>query len=264
MAIALFLASCSTKNTNPKSDVALGDTLQFPSGLKYYYIEHGNGRNIKKGAKVNAYMKLYVEDSLYWSTNESPDSVLTFIQGRASLIKGSLELFPLLKEGDEVVAIMPPSIAYGPDGRGEIPGGATLEFNPVIIKEVSKPKKILGDTLYAVIKTEGVESAIETYHNIINSDLASNYHTDLNLFRNLLEKLNNEKQFQELEQVSAYFKQLSKKERTKELFGYYKLTALEQLGKYQQAIVYLKKLLQKYPENSFLLNKLKELQRNVN
>lgn len=56
---------------------------------------------------------------MIWSTDEEPDSVFSFVQSGTGLIKGALELYPLLQEGDEVVAIMPDSIAYGSKGVGQ-------------------------------------------------------------------------------------------------------------------------------------------------
>lgn len=258
VAIFLISVSCQTDKNGHENEIAIWDTLSFASGLQYYYLKHGEGREIATNAEVKAYMKLYVNGNEIWSTDELPDSAITFIQGHARLIEGSLELFPKLKEGDEVVAIMPDSIAYGPEGSGEIPPGATLVFNPIIVKEVSVPKKLIADTLYTVINNEGVESAINTYHEISKKD--SEFHTDLTTLESLMQSLTENEQYEALEEFAIYFENLSEDESTAELFGYHKLIAFEQLGKYREAIDYVEKLLEKYPENDFLTAKMDGLQ----
>jgi FKBP-type peptidyl-prolyl cis-trans isomerase len=42
-----------------------------------------------------------------------PDSLFTFVAGYSRVIKDFVEVSLLLREGDEIVAILPDSIAYG-------------------------------------------------------------------------------------------------------------------------------------------------------
>ena len=200
--IIIIIISCQ-ENTNQKNDSNnqqieedfSNDTIQTVSSLKYIYLKKGQGRKIEDGCAVEAYSKLYVNeiDTVFWSTDNEPDSSITFIQGKTRLIKGSLELYSLLREGDEVIAIMPDSLGYGKKGRGALPGGATLTFNPIIVKSVSAPKKVFSDTLTVALENGGLEQMISVYDGIANSKLKENYHFMSESFNPMLNKLWNEK-----------------------------------------------------------------------
>ena len=129
IAIVLTLSSCYFTN-NVSNEVALGDTIQTASGLKYLYIKRGDGLKIERGCKVGTYLSLKVKDSVVWNTNELPDSLFSFIADSTKLIKGFTEVSLLLREGDEIVAILPDSLAYGAKGAEDvIPPHATLVYD---------------------------------------------------------------------------------------------------------------------------------------
>ena len=111
ISIAL-LGSCNSGSKVGSAEVN-GDTIVTESGLKYIYITKGEGKEIERGSEVSAYLGLKIEDSLVWNTDAMPDSLFVFRAGVSTLIQGFTEMAFLLREGDEVVAIMPDSIAYG-------------------------------------------------------------------------------------------------------------------------------------------------------
>ena len=158
----------------------MGDTIRTGSGLQYFYLKKGDGRQIEIGSKVAAYNRLYLNDvdTVFWASEDNEDSTFTWIHGVTSLIKGANELYPLLREGDEVVAIMPDSIAYGKEDNRGLPGGSTLIFNPIIIKEVGEPKLSLGDTLKSLYDSLNLEKMITKYRSIMESEERKRYHSE--------------------------------------------------------------------------------------
>ena len=128
LSIFILLASCKEKPTTADDATALGDTITTSSGLKYLYLKKGNGQKIEMGSMVVSYTDLYIKelDSLLWTTSTMHDSVFKFIQEKETMIKGFTELNSYLVEGDEVVAVLPDSIAYGKEDHNGLPGGSTL------------------------------------------------------------------------------------------------------------------------------------------
>lgn len=141
--LAVFLASCKNTNTTKEKATTIPiDTIQTKSGLRYFYIKHGDGPKVESGDEVGTYLSLMVNDSVVWNSNTQPDSLYTFTANKSRVIRGFNEMVMLLREGDEVVAILPDSLAYGADGAGNvIPPYATLVYDQFKIVKVVKPTK---------------------------------------------------------------------------------------------------------------------------
>jgi FKBP-type peptidyl-prolyl cis-trans isomerase len=135
----LILASCqfkSSKTEGQKTD----EMIQTASGLQYYYLKKGDGPKVEPGCRVGTHLSLKVKDSVVWNTNELPDSLFTFVADSTRLIKGFTEVSLLLREGDEIVAILPDSLAYGAKGAGDvIPPHATLVYDVFKVVKVEPP-----------------------------------------------------------------------------------------------------------------------------
>ena len=139
--LLIFLISCQDSSTNKKDKSATIDTIQTKSGLQYFYIKHGNGPKVESGDEVRTYLSLMVNDSVVWNSDTQPDSLYTFIADKSRVIRGFNEMAMLLREGDEVVAILPDSLAYGSRGAGNaIPPYATLVYDKFKIVKVVKPE----------------------------------------------------------------------------------------------------------------------------
>ncbi|WP_430817419.1 FKBP-type peptidyl-prolyl cis-trans isomerase [Carboxylicivirga sp. RSCT41] len=135
----LVLASCQFKSAQSEGEKA-DDIILTASGLQYYYVRKGDGPKVEPGCKVGTYLSLKVEDSVVWNTNELPDSLFTFVADSTRLIKGFTEVSLLLREGDEIVAILPDSLAYGAKGAGDvIPPHATLVYDVFKVVKVEAP-----------------------------------------------------------------------------------------------------------------------------
>ncbi len=253
---SLLIFSCNSINENQERNNP-GDTIQTASGLQYYYIKKGDGRKIEKGCKVGTYLSLMVNDSVVWKSDEGPDSLFTFIAGFTRLIKGFDEVTMLLRQGDEIIAILPDSIAYGAKGAGNvIPPYATLVYDKFKVVNVDEPKAILSDTLFEGLKTDGFETMLNDYKTITTSSDSVNYHTDIDQLYGLWYKLTNDEMHQEAIKVATHFAS-----QTKDTWlRYYMVRSFENIGNIQQAIDSLQVIIKDNPENETLKSKMLELE----
>jgi hypothetical protein len=231
--------SCSNnKNDFHNRNITLNDTITTSSGLKYVFLKEGEGRKIEIGSKVKAYYDLYINDvdTIYESTASQKDSIFEFIHGISPVIEGFSELNNYLVEGDEVIAIIPDSLAYGEESN------ETLIYNPYIIKYVPEPKKMLSDTLYTITSAENAKSAIYFYEKVLNSDLKNTYHTDIFQMISLMEKFSKDSLHVESEYLADYFILKTEDPSLNEYFKYFKLMALEGQGKFKEGIVFIEPL----------------------
>lgn len=243
---ALFY-SCNQQEKKESRNIVLGDTITTASGLKYIFLKEGKGKPIQKNSKVEEYMDLYLNesDSIFWSTSTEKDSIIGFIHESTSMIKGFEELNNYLVEGDEVIAILPDSIAYGKEGGNGMAPNTTLIYSPLIVKKVSEPKKLINDTLQTITQNKGSQAAINFFQSIINSELKNEFHTDMELIFTLLDSLTEQKLYKETEKLSKFFKEIAQEDSELETFAFYEMLALEEQGNINQAMLIVKEQLKK-------------------
>lgn len=98
-----------------------------PSGLVYIERAEGKGESPKPTDKVQVrYTGRFLSGKKFDSTDDRGGAPATF--GLRSLIKGWVEGIGMMKPGGKAALVIPPELAYGEKGKGEIPGGATLWF----------------------------------------------------------------------------------------------------------------------------------------
>ncbi|RKE04710.1 FKBP-type peptidyl-prolyl cis-trans isomerase [Marinifilum flexuosum] len=254
-AALLMMSACNNKKSANK-EIALGDTIQTSSGLKYFYLKKGEGRKVETGCKVGAYLSLQVDGKVVWNTNELPDSLFTYTADYSRLIKGFTEISMLLREGDEVVAILPDSLAYGSKGAGDvIPPNATLVYDQFKVIKVDAPKKFLSDLLYADMKEKSIEDAIATYQRVVEGEEAKQYHTDSEQVNRVWEMLTKENMHEKAANYAAKIGELAKDDRLK----YRNVLSLESMEEYLTAKEQLEILLKSDPENKMMQEKMIEL-----
>lgn len=245
----IILTTLSCSNNKIESDnrnIKLNDTITTFSGLKYVFLKKGVGPKVEIGTKVKAYYDLYINDAdtIFESTSENKDSIFEFIHGSNAVIEGFSELNSYLIEGDEVIAIIPDSLAYGEEGSGGVPANATLIYKPYIIKYVPAPKEILSDTLYIIASTKSAKEAINFYEKVVNTDLKNSYHTDDYLMFLLMDKMNEDSLYSEMEYLADYFSKTTDDSSLNEYFIYFKILALEGQGKIKEAITIIEPLVE--------------------
>ena len=98
-----------------------------PSGLRYRRIS-GNGSGARPTVSDTVtihYVGTFIDGTEFDSSVRRGEPA-TFPLGR--LIRGWQEGVPMMGVGDRYEFAIPYNLAYGPAGRGPIPGGATLLF----------------------------------------------------------------------------------------------------------------------------------------
>ncbi len=255
--LASTIFSCKTENKSDRN-ITLGDTITTDSGLKYIFLKKGNGQKIEEGSKVKIYTDLYLNDAdtTIWKTSEDKDSVFAFIHKKTSLIDGFTEIHNYLVEGDEVIAILPDSLAYGEKGSGTVPPKATLVYNPLIVKYVSEPKKMMIDTLLSISKDKGVDSAVSFYEKYSSG---KEYHSELMDIIEIFPKFTKDSMYIEMENFSKLLMSKADDKNVKQSLFYYQSISLDKQGKTQEAISIVEPLANQDLNKVFWVNTLKNL-----
>ena len=233
LVLSVFFFSCKTDNKSSDTNNKAKDTITTASGLKYFYITKGEGKKVEAGAKVTAMLSLKVNDSVIWTSYKSKDSSFTYIADRGGVIKGYNEMALLLREGDDVAAFLPGSIAYGDKGSGKvIPPNATLEYDQFKITHVGEPKLVLSDTLFHALKNDGITKMKSTYKQITTSKDSVLYHGGSEQLNSLWRKLSRASMFKEGFEAFTFFSRGS----DNTTFKFYVIRSLENQGKIDAAI----------------------------
>ncbi|GMM91928.1 FKBP-type peptidyl-prolyl cis-trans isomerase [Qipengyuania sp. MTN3-11] len=99
----------------------------MPGGLKWRYLEHA-GSEVKPTLTDTVtvhYAGTFIDGETFDSSYDRGEPA-TFPLGR--LVKAWQMAIPGMGVGDTIEIAAPADLAYGPEGRGPIPGGATLLF----------------------------------------------------------------------------------------------------------------------------------------
>mmetsp|Transcript_2371 Transcript_2371/g.5427 ORF Transcript_2371/g.5427 Transcript_2371/m.5427 type:complete len:202 (+) Transcript_2371:96-701(+) len=131
-------------------DVAVGDGDQVGSGdvVSVHYEGRRNGKVFEnsRSAKVNRGMAGAIDGQPL----SFPIGKGKVIQGWEVGILGQGTSMPGMKVGGKRSLRIPASLAYGPEGRGEIPGGATLDFEVELTGIDSKESLFKKAFMYSV------------------------------------------------------------------------------------------------------------------
>ncbi|OEK04318.1 FKBP-type peptidyl-prolyl cis-trans isomerase [Roseivirga misakiensis] len=155
------------------SSTSSSDTTFLESGVKFTYLEKGNGPKVDSLKRVTTHINLMVGNDTVWSTREPGQDVFKFFAKKTSLIDGFDEAVMYAKEGDRLSIIVPPELGYKDKPNGPIPANSTLHFD-ITFLEVENPKQFLSEVLIPVYQANGVEGMIEHYKGL-DADSASYY-----------------------------------------------------------------------------------------
>lgn len=261
--VFLVVLAMGTSCVSNSSDHAKGhtDTLQTESGIKYTYITHGDGQKVEEGSFVKAMLSLTVEDSVIWTTYDSPDSVYSFIVGHDVVISGFKEMALLMREGDHVYVSIPDSLAYGERGAGNgiIPPYSTIIYDRYELVSVSAPKKIITDTLTTVFLNEGGKEMQMVFESLTEAGKDSEYHLNLPLMQPIFNRLLNASEFQVLNDMLLQINDTDW-EMNEYMYGLYDVLATEGIGDINGAIAKAEAILEKDSTQFLFRNKLVDLE----
>ena len=99
-----------------------------PTEFKRSIIMEGKGDVVKKGQSIIVNYTGYLWNGTTFDSSWTAGQPANFTVDTAHLIPGFVKTLTGLKVGTQVVAVIPPALAYGAAGNGTIPGNATLVF----------------------------------------------------------------------------------------------------------------------------------------
>lgn len=233
LAASILMFSCKTEKKSTDTTTNVKDTITTASGLKYFYITKGEGKKVEPGAKVRAMLSLKVNDSVIWTSYKAKDSAFTYIADRGGVIKGYNEMAMLMREGDDVAAFLPGSIAYGEEGSGDvIPPNAILEYNQFKITYVSEPRLVLSDSLFTALKAGNLKKMKAIYKQATATKDSILYHGGMSQLNGLWRKLSRASLFEEAYDAFTFLN----KDLNNSNFQFYIIRSLENQSKFKEAL----------------------------
>jgi hypothetical protein len=146
------------------------DTVTTESGLKYIILESGGGDRAVIEKSVEVHYTGYLLDGKIFDSSLDRNEPIEFVLGTGKVIKGWDEGIALMSIGDKYRLIIPPDLAYGSRGAGNvIPPDATLVFDTELIS-VGDPKESISELLLQTILEKDVASAVRQYNELKVSD----------------------------------------------------------------------------------------------
>lgn len=111
-----------------------GDTITTSSGLEYIVIRSGDGPQAEQGKVVSVHYTGWLTDGTKFDSSLDRGQPIRFPVGTGHVIPGWDEAVGLMRVGDKWRIILPPAIAYGPQGRPPvIPPNSTLIFDVELV-----------------------------------------------------------------------------------------------------------------------------------
>ena len=110
-------------------------TVTLASGLRYVEMAKGTGETPRLGNALTAHYTGTLEDGTEFDSSRDGNPFV-FILGAGEVIKGWDEGFATMHVGSKRKLIVPPDLAYGPEGTpgGPIPPNATLLFEVELLE----------------------------------------------------------------------------------------------------------------------------------
>jgi hypothetical protein len=140
------------------------DTVTTASGLKYIVVATGKGAKAENGKSVEVNYIGNLTDGTEFDNSYKRGEPIEFTLGSGRVIKGWDEGIALMRVGDKLRLIIPPNLAYGDKGAGDIiPPNATLVFD-VELMNVHKPLKSILEPMMDKTLNKSVQEAIDWYH----------------------------------------------------------------------------------------------------
>ena len=110
-------------------DEVAGPLVTTDSGLQYQDLKVGDGDTPQEGDQVTVHYVGMLEDGTVFDDSRENGAPFGFLLGQAAVIPGWDEGISTMREGGKRKLIIPPELAYGEEGFGDIiPSNATIIF----------------------------------------------------------------------------------------------------------------------------------------
>jgi hypothetical protein len=129
LALLLVISPGAVSAQAVSAPAPIGDTVTTASGLRYVYLQRGNGARPDSGDLVVLHGQgRFTDGTVIWDTRKAGDP-FEYTYRVDGVIKGFLEGMGFMRAGDRVVITMKPELAYGSRNRPPIPPNSTLIFD---------------------------------------------------------------------------------------------------------------------------------------
>lgn len=128
------LGSPNTGNQIQQSNPEVKQKMQDTDKLLIEDTQVGTGAEATNGAKITVNYTGMLTDGKVFDSSIPRNQPFTFNLGAGQVIQGWEQGFVGMKVGGKRKLTIPPSLGYGPQGTGPIPGNATLIFDVELLK----------------------------------------------------------------------------------------------------------------------------------
>ena len=104
------------------------------SGLQYLQVEAGTGAQAEAGDRVFVHYIGQLTNGGEFDNSYERGAPLDFVLGDGRLIPGFAEGVSLMRAGETARILIPPNLAYGARGSGDIPPNATIAFELELVE----------------------------------------------------------------------------------------------------------------------------------
>ena len=133
-AIKTKKAEAERKKMEAATEELMKKATATASGLKYIITHPGTGGKPAQGASVKVHYAGRLTDGKEFDNSYKRGQPIDFRVGTGMVIPGWDEGIMLMQKGEKRTLIIPPNLAYGPDGRPPvIPQNATLIFDVELV-----------------------------------------------------------------------------------------------------------------------------------
>jgi peptidylprolyl isomerase len=134
----VLMYSCSALNKKP---TIVGKEFKTESGLIYKITHEGTGKRAVAGDKVEVHYTGKLKNDSIFDSSLFRNQPFSFKLGEGQVIKGWDEGIALLNVGDKATFTIPPQLAYGSQGAGDVIGpNETLIFEVELLNIIEAPK----------------------------------------------------------------------------------------------------------------------------
>jgi peptidylprolyl isomerase len=118
----------------PSTESDAANTMTTASGLQYTELRAGSGAKPQTGEVVSVHYTGKLADGTVFDSSYDRGEPLRFPIGVGVVIPGWDEGIAMMNEGGQATLVIPPNLAYGEEGFGDvIPANATLTFEVELV-----------------------------------------------------------------------------------------------------------------------------------